>query len=150
MIVSALYRRMMSPAGFKLDKRIVHFSGCSLMTWLWSKHEGFECPDSLLLYTRGRKTGVERCAVLPFYPVEGRMIIVGSKGGSPKNPAWADNLQADPRVRIRLKRKERSMTARILEGEERARVWDVVSRLAPTYITYQGRTDRQIPLVVLE
>ena len=150
MLVSMLHKRMMTPAGFRLDKRIVHVTGCSLMTWLWAGAEGFECPDSLLLYTRGRKSGVERSAVLPYYPVDGKLVIVGSRGGAPKNPAWADNLRADPRVRIRLNRKERDATARILEGEERARVWEIITRQAHTYLKYQARTERQIPLVVLE
>ncbi len=150
MLVSFLYKRTMTPAWFRFDKRIVHVTGCSLMTWLWSGHERFECPDSLLLYTRGRKTGEERSAVLPYYPVDGKLIVVGSRGGAPKNPAWADNLRADPRVRIRLNRKERDATARILEGEERARAWEVITRQAHTYLKYQAKTDRQIPLVVLE
>jgi deazaflavin-dependent oxidoreductase (nitroreductase family) len=53
-------------------------------------------------------------------------------------------------VRIRLNRKERDATARILEGEERARAWEVITRQAHTYLKYQAKTDRQIPLVVLE
>lgn len=150
MFISMLYKNTLTPAGFKFDKRIVHLTGCSLMTWLWAKHEGFECPNSLLLYTRGRKTGMERSAVLPYYPVDGKLVVVGSRGGAPKNPGWADNLRSDPRVRIRLNRKERNATARILEGEERARAWEIVTRQAFTYIRYQSRTDRRIPLVVLE
>lgn len=141
---------MLTPTGIKLDKLIIYFTGTSLLANLWTKRDGYKRPLALLLYTRGRKSGKERSAALPCYRIDGKLYIVGSLGGSPKDPQWVDNIRANPHVKIRFNRRTMPMTARIVQGEERARLWEILIREMPTYIEYQGKTTRQIPVVVFE
>lgn len=111
---------------------------------------------TLLLTTRGRKTGADRALPL-IYCVdatgdgEDRHIIIASKGGAPKHPVWFLNLEAHPDCELQVGAKKVSARARIAEGEERARLWRQMAEIYPPYDDYQKSAgDREIPVVVLE
>lgn len=103
----------------------------------------------LILKTIGRKTG--RVSMVPLiYSAWGdEYIIVGSKGGADKHPAWFVNMTAQPEVDFQVRDKIFRASWRIAEGDERARIWDYVTQYFPPYAEYQTKTERQIPVVVL-
>ena len=76
--------------------------------------------------------------------------VVGSKGGAPTDPFWVQNLRSDPQVKLYIRRKPRRATARIAEGEERARYWQHLTQTVSSYREYEKITDRQIPVVILD
>lgn len=104
----------------------------------------------LILTTRGRRSGQERPMPLIFQEWNGRYVVVASKGGAPDHPAWYKNLQADPQVQVQIKGERFAATARDATAEERAELWQLMTEAWPPYDEYQAKTDRQIPLVVLE
>jgi F420H(2)-dependent quinone reductase len=107
-------------------------------------------PINIKLTTTGRKSGEPRRVTLYTFEDGDRLVIVGSLGGAAKDPAWAGNLRADPRATVRLDGEARSVRAREVAGDERARLWQLVVKGFPLYATYQRRTKRTIPLFVLE
>jgi deazaflavin-dependent oxidoreductase (nitroreductase family) len=103
----------------------------------------------LLLSTRGRTTGQRRTMPL-IHRVDGdRFIVVASRGGSPRNPSWYENLMAEPDAEIQVLRERIPVRASTAEGEERARLWSLMTEVWPAYDDYQNRTHREIPVVVL-
>src|SRR3954454_3970628 len=101
--------------------------------------------------TVGAKSGEVRKTPLLFIPDGERMVLVGSKAGAPKHPAWIHNMRANPRVKILAPKRTGKYVAREAEGEERKRLWDKAVDFYAGYQTYQGRTGgRRIPVVVLE
>lgn len=103
----------------------------------------------LLLSTRGRVSGEPRTTPLIHRTDGERWIVVASKGGAPANPAWFENLSADPDVTIQVQAEEIPVTASTAEGEERARLWSLMAEVWPAYDEYQAQTDREIPVVIL-
>jgi deazaflavin-dependent oxidoreductase (nitroreductase family) len=77
-------------------------------------------------------------------------VIVASKGGAPEHPGWYRNLQKDPNVELQLLNDAFAARARTAEGEERERLWELANQQWPDYDSYQTRTERQIPVVVVE
>jgi deazaflavin-dependent oxidoreductase (nitroreductase family) len=108
--------------------------------------------DTLLLTTKGRRTGEARRTALIYGRDGDRHVVVGSKGGSPTPPQWYLNLVADPHVRAQVGPERFDAIARTAQGEERERLWAVMCELWPDYdqYQYQARTSREIPVVVLE
>ncbi len=105
---------------------------------------------TLLLTTTGRKSGALRTSALIFAQDGGDYLIVASMGGAPRHPQWYLNITANPEAEIQVKGDKIPVTARTAEsGDERDRLWKVVSGPWPNYHTYQTRTDREIPVVVL-
>ena len=104
----------------------------------------------LLLSTKGSSTGKERTMPLIHRQDDGRWVVVASKGGAPDHPAWYKNLQAHPDAVIQVKGDVLPVRARTAEGEERGRLWQLMTEVWPAYDDYQKRTDREIPVVVLE
>jgi deazaflavin-dependent oxidoreductase (nitroreductase family) len=104
----------------------------------------------LLLNTVGRKSGERRTTPL-IHRVDGdRWVIVASKGGTPQNPGWYENLLANPDTTIQVKGDVIPVRASTAEGEERSRLWALMAEVWPDYDDYQKRTSREIPIVVLE
>ncbi len=105
----------------------------------------------LELTTVGRKSGEKRTVFLTT-PVQkdGSLLIVASKGGEQKHPAWFHNLRATPEVDVKLEGASRKMTARVVSDEERSELWPRVTAAYKGYAGYQKKTDRQIPLVWLD
>jgi deazaflavin-dependent oxidoreductase (nitroreductase family) len=104
----------------------------------------------LLLTTRGRKSGELRTTPL-IHRVDGeRWVVVASKGGSPHNPIWFENLIANPDdIEIEIPGERIAVRASVAEGAERERLWPLMTEVWPAYDEYQARTERQIPVVVL-
>lgn len=105
---------------------------------------------TLLLTTRGRKSGEPRALPLIYDEVEGGYAIIASKGGAPSHPAWFLNLEATPECEAQVGAKHVKARARVVTGEERQRIWDQMAVIYPPYLDYQKATDREIPVVVLD
>ena len=104
----------------------------------------------LLLTTKGRKSGEPRTTPL-IYEADGeRYVIVASRGGAPEDPGWYRNLAKEPEVELQVWDEVFPARARTAEGEERDRLWRLVNEQWPDYDEYAKRTDRTIPVVVLE
>ncbi|MEU8828515.1 nitroreductase family deazaflavin-dependent oxidoreductase [Streptomyces sp. NPDC048636] len=104
----------------------------------------------VLLTTRGAKSGKVRKTPLMRVEHDGRYAIVASLGGAPKHPVWYHNVVADPRVELRDGPMRQDMTAREVTGDEKALWWERAVEAYPDYADYQTKTDRQIPVFVLE
>lgn len=103
----------------------------------------------LLLTTTGRKSGQEHTTPLIHRTDGDRWVIVASKGGAPANPGWYENLVADPDITIQVKDEVIPVQASTAEGAERERLWSLMTEVWPDYDSYQTRTEREIPVVVL-
>jgi deazaflavin-dependent oxidoreductase (nitroreductase family) len=106
--------------------------------------------DILLLDHVGRRSGKRRTTPLLYIEDGENLVIVASKGGSPKHPAWWVNLRANPETAVQVGGERRRIRAREAEGSERERLWPRVVEAWPDYENYQRRTERRIPVVVLE
>jgi F420H(2)-dependent quinone reductase len=104
----------------------------------------------LLLDHVGAKSGKKRTTPLLYTKDGDDLLIVASKGGHPKNPAWYHNLRANPDIEVQVGSERRKVHAREADDEERKELWPKVVAQYGGYAGYQKRTDRKIPLVVLE
>jgi deazaflavin-dependent oxidoreductase (nitroreductase family) len=104
----------------------------------------------LLLTTTGRKSGEQRTTPLIYAEDGDRYVIVASKGGAPEHPGWYENLAKEPVVELQVMDDVFPARARTAEGEERDRLWRKANEVWPHYEEYQTKTDREIPVVVLE
>ena len=103
------------------------------------------------LRTTGRRSGRPRTVVLSTPVVDGeRIVLVASKGGDDRHPAWYHNLVADPFVELTVHGSKRPMIARTADAEERAELWPKVVAAYRGYAAYQHRTSREIPLVICD
>jgi deazaflavin-dependent oxidoreductase (nitroreductase family) len=103
------------------------------------------------LRTIGRRSGRPRAVILSVPVVDGeRLVLVASKGGDDRDPAWYRNLVANPSVDLTMRGTTRPMTARPADAEERAELWPRVVAAYYGYAVYQRRTSREIPLVICE
>lgn len=105
---------------------------------------------ALLLTTKGRKSGEDRTIAIIFKQVGDRYAIIASKGGAPTHPAWYLNILADPNVTLQIKGERFAGVARTAEGAEREQLWAASLEQWPNYDVYQSRTERKIPVVVVE
>ncbi len=133
----------------------------STAEWARTQAEAFEASrgaeagelrgDPIIVLTSvGAKTGALRKTALMRVEHEGRYLIVASLGGSPKNPSWYWNVRANPHVELQDGPVRRDYLARELEGAERAEWWGRAVQAWPTYGEYQERTERVIPIFLLE
>ena len=104
----------------------------------------------LLLTTTGRKTGRPRTRPLCFLPDGDTLVVVASNGGKDWFPDWWLNLVADPHATVEVGRDRRPVVARRATPDEHARLWPALTAVAPGYLRYRARTEREIPLVLLE
>jgi deazaflavin-dependent oxidoreductase (nitroreductase family) len=104
----------------------------------------------ILLTTRGAKSGKLRKVPLMRVEHGGRYVIVASLGGAPKNPVWYYNVKADPHVELQDGTVSKDYVARELTGDEKATWWERSVEAYPDYADYQKKTDRQIPVFLLE
>ena len=105
---------------------------------------------SLLITTRGRRTGTLRRTALFYGTDGGRYLVVPSNGGAAKPPAWYLNLLDDPKVRIQVGDEKFDAVARVASAAEKPSLWKVMTAIYPTYDAYQARTKRDIPVVIIE
>jgi deazaflavin-dependent oxidoreductase (nitroreductase family) len=122
--------------------RYVATNGAEGYTW----RNGTEI---LILTTRGRKSGVLHSNALIFGRHGDDYLVVGSKGGAPKPPAWYVNLVADPEVLVQVKGDRFAAHARTATAEEKPELWKTMTAAWPDYDQYQRRTEREIPVVIL-
>ena len=104
----------------------------------------------LLLTTTGRRSGEPRTTPLIYRPYEGAYLIVASKGGADDPPAWYLNLSEQPEVEVQVKDDRFRARARTATAQEKADMWTTMTATWPAYDEYQSKTDRDIPVVVLE
>ncbi len=107
-------------------------------------------PAMLLLDHVGAKSGTVRTAPLVYVEDGRNLVLVASKGGHPRNPAWFHNLRAYPETTVQVGSERRAVKARVATAKERQRLWPKAVATYGGYAGYQERTDRKIPLVVLE
>lgn len=105
---------------------------------------------ALVLTTTGRRSGAPRRSAMIYGTDGDRYVVIASNGGSPAHPAWYRNLTDDPRAEVRVGSERRRVRARTAAGEERARLWSLMTGIWPNFDVYQTRTAREIPVVVLE
>ena len=124
-------------------RRYVETDGEVGYTW----REG--APILILTFT-GRKSGKEYSTPLIFGRDGENYVLVGSQGGTPEHPDWYLNLVANPEVGVQVKADKFRARARTAEGEEHERLWTAMNEIWPHYDEYQAKTDRPIPVIVLE
>ncbi|MGI8677203.1 MAG: nitroreductase family deazaflavin-dependent oxidoreductase [Jatrophihabitans sp.] len=115
--------------------------------------EGYHWQDGttiLLLHTKGRKSGKEYTHPLIYRDYGDDYLIVASKGGSPESPDWYFNLTDEPHVTVQIKGETFAARARTATADERPAMWAHMVEVWPGYADYQRKTDREIPVVVLE
>lgn len=104
----------------------------------------------VIVTNRGARSGKLRKTPLMRVEHDGRYAAVASQGGAPQHPAWYENLMAHPQVEVQDGPQKWDMTARELEGDERAQWWDRAVAAFPSYADYQRKTERLIPVFLLE
>jgi deazaflavin-dependent oxidoreductase (nitroreductase family) len=104
----------------------------------------------LLLTTTGRRSGETRTTPLIYRQHGDDYVVVASKGGAPQHPAWYLNLSADPNVTVQVRGGRFNTKARTASAQERPELWRLMTEAWPPYDEYQTKTDREIPVVVLE
>lgn len=134
-----------SPAGWVADhiRRYVETDGAEGHEWrpgVWT----------LLLTTRGRRSGKLRRTALIYGRDGDAYLVVASQGGAPEHPAWYLNLLAEPEVQVQVGAERFTARARTATPEEKPRMWRTMTAIWPSYDEYQTKTDREIPVVVLE
>ena len=113
-------------------------------------HDWQKGTSILLLTTTGNKSGEERTAPLIYGRNNGDYLIVASKGGADAPPAWYRNLEADPEVELQVKGDRFKARARDATPDEKPDLWNTMTAEWPDYDDYQTKTDREIPVVVLD
>lgn len=104
----------------------------------------------VLFTTTGAKSGKKRYTPLMRVEEDGKYAMVASKGGAPQHPSWYFNVKANPEVTVQDGEVVKTMTAREISGEEREHWWKLAVAAFPPYAEYQTKTDREIPVFVLE
>jgi deazaflavin-dependent oxidoreductase (nitroreductase family) len=135
-----------SPAAWVRDQ-VEEYEGSGGVTGTTLRDTGLPV---VIVTNRGAKTGALRKTPLMRVEHDGSYAAVGSKGGAPQNPVWVYNLRKNPRVVVQDGQRTREMTAREVTGEERAAWWERAVAAYPPYADYQLKTDRLIPVFVLE
>lgn len=105
---------------------------------------------TLLLTTKGRKSGVLRRSALIYGRDGDRILIVASKGGSPTPPAWYLNLSSNPEVEVQIGADKFDARARTASAAEKPALWQAMAEIWPAYNDYQAKTSREIPVIILE
>lgn len=104
----------------------------------------------LLLTTTGARSGQRRTTPVMFIRDGDQLLVIASNAGAPRHPDWYYNLVADPRVTVEVGAETYDATARVLEGSERQRLWESITRQYPFFSDHQAKVSRQIPVVALE
>jgi deazaflavin-dependent oxidoreductase (nitroreductase family) len=105
---------------------------------------------ALILWTKGRRSGESKPTPLIYRPFGDAYLVVASKGGDDSHPAWYLNLDADPDTEVQVKADRFRAHARTATAEEKPEMWKTMAQAWPAYDEYQQKTDREIPVVVLE
>ena len=135
----------------------------STIGWVREQVEAYEASDGakantlrdtglpvVIVTNVGAKSGKLRKTPLMRVEHDGRYLAVASQGGAPTHPVWYHNLLAHPQVELQDKAEKWDMTARLLSGDERAEWWERAVAAFPSYADYQQKTEREIPVFLLE
>ena len=106
-------------------------------------------PPMCLIDHVGAKSGKKRTSPLLYIEDGDDIVIVASKGGYERSPAWFYNLKANPDTTVQIGPEIRAVHARVADEAERARLWPMAVEVYPSYEQYQARTERTIPIVIL-
>lgn len=112
-------------------------------------HQFYGTP-TLLLTTRGRKSGSLRRTALIYGQDGEKFLLVASNGGSPTHPLWYLNLVADPNVQLQVGAEKFAARARTANKKEKPRLWKIMTKIFPKFDVFQQKAEREIPLVVVE
>jgi deazaflavin-dependent oxidoreductase (nitroreductase family) len=140
---------MLSSPMMKLDIWLVKHVGFSLLTWMHAAQTGIATRPALLLTTIGAKSSQARDVVLPYFEFGDEYVVIGSKGGAPQDPAWVNNIRANPLVTIHVERRKFPAIARFADPELRDVLYKRAARDVPSYAEYQARTARIIPVLLV-
>ncbi len=110
----------------------------------------FEGVPLLLLHSIGAKSGEARVNPVMYRDLGDRYAIMASAAGRPTNPAWYYNLLANPEASIEVGTEIVDVVARVTEGDERSGIWEPLKAEVPMFVEYEQKTDREIPVVVLD
>jgi deazaflavin-dependent oxidoreductase (nitroreductase family) len=105
---------------------------------------------TLLLTTKGHKSGESRTTPLIYGRDGDSYLIVASRGGAPDHPAWYENLVAEPNIEVQVMADRFKARARTATAAEKARLWKTMTAIWPAYDEYQTKTSREIPLVIID
>jgi deazaflavin-dependent oxidoreductase (nitroreductase family) len=131
-------------------KRYIDSDGADGHMWDASLGGGTGLVPTLLLTTKGRKSGRPLLLPLIYGEHDGSYVVIASKGGFPSHPAWYLNLTAEPEVDVQVAEKKFRARARTAGADERQAIWDMMVGIYAPYTEYQSRTDREIPVVVVD
>jgi len=131
-------------------KRYIESDGRDGHMWDASSAGGSGIFPTLLLTTRGRRSGEPRMLPLIYGESDSDYVIIGSKGGFPSHPAWYLNLVEESDVSVQVGAEKFRATARTVQGDERTSLWEAMVAIYPPYQDYQARAGREIPVVVLK
>ena len=110
----------------------------------------FEGAPMLLLHSTGAKSGKERVNPMMYQVVGDDYAVFASKAGAPTNPDWYHNLVAHPDATVEIGTEMKPVRARVAAGAERTRIWEIQKERYPGFAEYERKTDREIPVVILE
>ena len=110
----------------------------------------FDGAPLLLLHTIGKRTGKERVHPLMYQQRGNDYVIFASKGGAPEHPDWYYNLLANPEASVEVGNKTQSVRAYVADDNEREPLWEKQKQDYPGFADYERKTDRQIPVIILE
>ena len=110
----------------------------------------FEGAPLLLLHSTGARSGKERVNPMMYRPTDGGYAVFASKAGAPDNPDWYHNLLAHPDASVEVGTETVDVTARVTDGNERDQIWEAQKAEYSGFADYEAKTDRQIPVLVLE
>ena len=131
-------------------RRYLDTNGDDGHLWDASIRGGSGLVPTLLLATRQRKSGGYLTLPLIYGQTSTGYVIVASKGGAPRHPAWYHNLISDPNVQVQIKADRFAATAQTVVGEQRQELWEKMVTLYAPYAAYQTKATREIPVIVLE
>ncbi len=131
-------------------RRYIESDGADGHMWDSAPVGGPGLVPTLLLTTAGRRSGKSIVMPLIYGESDGGYVVVASKGGAPKHPGWYFNLAAQPEVEVQVVAQHFQAKARTATGDERAPLWKKMQAIYPPYNEYQAKTDREIPVVILE
>ncbi|MDC1295256.1 MAG: nitroreductase/quinone reductase family protein [Myxococcota bacterium] len=136
--------------GLAIDTFVLWLTGYSLMTKQYALANGTGYQPTLLLYTKGAKTGAQRRCGLPYFMVDGCYVVRGSNGGGPTDPHWCHNVRGDSEAKIRVKGRTKHVHAHVSTGEERVALFEKLDGMSRSTSQYQQMcAPRELPLVVL-
>jgi deazaflavin-dependent oxidoreductase (nitroreductase family) len=134
----------LSPVGWVADHTRQYLESDGAEGYMWRG------VPTLVLTTTGRRSGQPRTTPLIFGRDGDRYLVVASQGGADQHPQWYRNLLAHPEARVQVRAARFSVRARTAAADEKPRLWQIMAAIWPAYDEYQGRTARDIPVVILE